>query len=481
MTLRTSSTWGAASAVALFAVAVFFAAGSARSDPWATVVAIEEPFRQVLLEKGTVGAARMMVYGSALTTGGAKIVELVAEGASVTPGDLLLRLDATTLQQSRLRERASLDQAEADLRRAREDLRLEALQSSADLDGARQQIARAETDLASEERGKGQVEVLEARAAAAEADAEAARAATALADLRPMLREGFITKAELERAEQAVRRTGELKALADARLAAMLQYERPAAINRSRAALATARDGLQRESQASSAKLSQRRAAVALAEARVAELTARIRALDEQIARTEVRAGASGLVVYKDLFFGSDRRKPQVGDEVWPNQPVLALPDAATLLVETRVREADLARVTGSARVWIGVDAYPDIRLAGRVALVGALAQEDPAAPGTRFFPLTIQFDTRDDRLRPGMTARLEIEVARLDRAVTVPVETVFSDGGSRYCVVLENGRPVRRPVTVAGENETRSAVSSGLAAGERVLTSDPTESSRRR
>jgi HlyD family secretion protein len=439
-----------------------------------SAIAVEQPFREVLLETGTVGAARMMVYGSTLSSGSTKIIELVPEGTAVRPGDLLVRFDSGGFEQARSREMAALQQAGADLQRAREDLRLELLERDAHVDGARQQIARAETDLASEERGRGEVALMEARSAATEATAEAARARAAVDDLRPLLAAGFMTRAELDRAEQAQRRADDLRALADARLAALVKYERPAAINRSRAALATARDGLGRESQAADARVAQQRAAVAIAEGRVSEIAARVRALEEQIAKTSVRADAPGLVVYRDLFFGSDRRKPQVGDEVWPNQPVIALPDSGSLIIETRVRESDLHRVTSSQRVWVGIDAYPGLRLAATVGLVGSLAAEDPSTAGAKFFPVTVRLAQGDARLRPGMTARVEIEVASLARAVVVPIEAVFGDATLRYCAALENGRVVRRPVTIAAENASSAAIASGLAAGARVLLVDP-------
>jgi len=37
-----------------------------------------------------------------------------------------------------------------------------------------------------------------------------------------------------------------------------------------------------------------------------------------------------------------------VGDEVWPNQPLIALPDTSQLTVDTKVREVDLHRLSGS-------------------------------------------------------------------------------------------------------------------------------------
>ena len=94
----------------------------------------------------------------------------------------------------------------------------------------------------------------------------------------------------------------------------------------------------------------------------------------QQLLRCEVRAEVPGIVVYKEVFFGSEQRKPQVGDQVWANQPLIILPDISRVVVETKVRETDIHKVEKNQRVSIKVEAYPDLALTGEVTLVGTLA-----------------------------------------------------------------------------------------------------------
>jgi HlyD family secretion protein len=184
-------------------------------------------------------------------------------------------------------------------------------------------------------------------------------------------------------------------------------------------------------------------------------------------------------VVHRDLFFGSDHRKPQVGDEVFPNQPLIALPDSSQMVVETRIREVDLHKVSASQRVQVRVDAYPELRLPATVALVGVLAQEDATRAGTKFFPVTVKLSSSDSRLRAGMTARVEIEVSSLPSAIVIPVQALFDEAGQTYVVSIRNGHPERRTVRVKAANESLSAIDGRIAAGERVLLVDPTGAAR--
>jgi HlyD family secretion protein len=393
----------------------------------------------------------------------------------VSRGDLLIRFDVTRFEAEREREQAALRQADADLVHAAEDTRLDALRAQEELDAARQQVANAERVLLNEVSGKGQVAVIEAETTLAEADREFVRAQTNLKDLKPLLDEQFITRAEYERAEQALQHAADQQRLAAARRDAMARFERPAAASRAQSELNAAREALARQAETAAARAAQRRAVVTAAASRVGDIRSRIAVLGDQIDRGSVRADGAGLVVYREIYFGGDRRKPEVGDEVFANQPLVQLPDSSQFVVETRVREIDLHRIAASQQVQVRLDAYPELRLPAVVAMVGALALDDAGRANTKYFPVTVKLAGTDARLRTGMTARVEVEVASLPSALVVPAQAVFDDKAGRYVVVLRRGRAERRRVTLAGENETSAAIATGLSPGDTVLLIDPT------
>ena len=152
------------------------------------------------------------------------------EGTAVAPGDVLVRFDTGAFQLALGEQRAALAQAEADLVRAREELRLEELRVQADAEGADQDLRLAEETLRNDLDGRGRVQIAEAEAAVAETAREVARATRAYDDTRPLLDEGFVTRAELERIEQALRRAEEQHRLARLLHESITRYERPAAL-----------------------------------------------------------------------------------------------------------------------------------------------------------------------------------------------------------------------------------------------------------
>ena len=165
--------------------------------------------------------------------------------------------------------------------------------------------------------------------------------------------------------------------------------------------------------------------------------------------RCEILATVSGLVIYKEVFFGSEKRRVQVGDQVWPNQPLIMLPDLSQMTVETQVRETDIYKVEKNQQVLISVEAYPELTLEGEVSFIGTLAQEDQARRGGKYFTVSILVKKSDPRLRPGMSARVELLVERLEKAHYVPLEAVFVRGGRHYVYVMRGRSPEVQEVLV--------------------------------
>jgi HlyD family secretion protein len=466
---------GAASLAMVFlASAALFVVPRPAAPPGRTATVREGTFRETLVEPGTLSSSRLLLYGSSIAGVQVKIVEIAPESQVVKPGDVLVRFDSTTFEQNLAREEASLRQAQSELLRAREELRIERLRLQGESAQAHQQVQYAQAEVANQTDGKGRVQQAELEAAEADAARELQTAKAQYEDMQPLLARGFITRLELDRAEQGWKRAEEQLRLAQLRREAMAGFERPAATARSKAELDAAQEDLVRQQESARARISEHEAAVGIAQSRIDEIAARATLLRDQIARCVVRSEAAGMVVYRELYFGNDRRKPQVGDEVWSNQPLIALPDTAQLTVETRIREVDLHHVRVGGPVAVTLPAYPDLAIDGSISLVGALAEPDATRAESKFFPVTVALHSEDPRLRTGMTARVSIEVASLPRATLAPVQAIFDVDGRPSVFVLAGKRPEARQVEIVAENNHEAAIADGVAPGDVVLLADP-------
>ncbi|HEV7501396.1 MAG TPA: hypothetical protein VGQ33_15385, partial [Vicinamibacteria bacterium] len=344
-----------AAAVIAAAAFVFVGAAYLLRDPIppgiATVVVEEAPFDISVVESGTLQALRSVTYASTIQSNQAKIIAMVPEGKLVQKGDMLLLFDGAPFEEEIRRSQGQLSLAEADVQKAQQDLKLQSIQNQEELAAAKQKVERSRLELADVSEGKGRLREAEATAAVGNAERDLEKAVGAHDDLKPLLAEGFITKQELDRAAQAVSRAREELELAKRRNDALVRFGRPLELSQAEAEASLTRESARQLEASASYRLEQKRSAIAAAESRITEATAKLGLAKQQLARTEVRADVPGIVVYKDVFFGSEQRKPQVGDQVWANQPLLILPDISKMVVETKVRETDIHKVEKNQNV----------------------------------------------------------------------------------------------------------------------------------
>jgi len=184
-----------------------------------------------------------------------------------------------------------------------------------------------------------------------------------------------------------------------------------------------------------------------------------------ELKRAVLAAPIAGTVMSLDL---------RVGEIVNANQPVIVLGDLAALEVTVNLDEAGVARVTEGMAAEVRADALSDVVLSGQVIDV-ALKAEDPS--GVVLFPVTVSLSESDARLRPGMTAEVEILVAGHNDALIVPLRAVHSEGESVYVERVVGGQTQRVPVTLGLVTETEAEIVDGLNEGDLVqLVSLPVE-----
>jgi RND family efflux transporter MFP subunit len=184
-------------------------------------------------------------------------------------------------------------------------------------------------------------------------------------------------------------------------------------------------------------------------------------------------APIGGLVVYKEIWNGGGRSKLKVGDTPWPGMELMEIPDLSRMMVQTRVNEVDIQRVSVGQRVEVRIDALADSVYVGEISRVATLAQREGESE-VKSFEVEIHLASSDDRLRPGMTAACSILTARIEDAISVPLDAVFDDEGASI-VYLSNSE--RRVVELGIRNDDRVIVNAGLAAGQAILLRDPSSS----
>jgi HlyD family secretion protein len=403
------------------------------------------------------------------------IIYMVPEGTSVKKGDLLVRFDPAKYQAGLEESQAALRVTQADQRKAEKDLEANRERLLAEIARFEAEVRIAELDLADLKR-----KPLPADLENAKMEVEKAKVAFDIAEKRrtilpELVKKGFVTQASYEEAEQ-----GFFKAKADLQ-AAQYNLTRVAAgatqqelergsirLEQTKVGLERARSGMKMQLQSFEADIERQKANVQRAKSLIE--TARVR-----LQYTELTAPKDGLVVYATVNSTSSE-KIQLGTIPFEGQPLMYLPDLSTMVVDAEVNEIDIGKVTVGSPVEVRPEAYPGIVFHGRVLKIGALAKLKSSASGTaagvKVFDVTAQIVEKDERLRPGLSAALDIIVERREDAVSIPLSAVVTRGDSHFIYISNDGKIEERKVVLGLSNEHSVFVQEGVREGERVIQS---------
>lgn len=225
--------------------------------------------------------------------------------------------------------------------------------------------------------------------------------------------------------------------------------------------------------------MAQAQARLSNAEEDVVESREDVQRRSKQVAACTIRAPAPGLVVYGtsgEPWRERQRGPVQEGGKVYQRQTIITLPNTAEMIVEIRVHETSVDKVRPGQRATIIVDAFPDKTFQGEVLKVAPLpdSQQGYLNPDVKVYTTKVSIEGSHDSVRPGMSAKVEILVEKLDDVLIVPVQAVAIREGKKLCYVMVSDTPQPRVVSTGAFNDIFVEIISGLEEGEQVLLNPP-------
>ncbi len=163
----------------------------------------------------------------------------------------------------------------------------------------------------------------------------------------------------------------------------------------------------------------------------------------------------------------SGLRRVSPGEYVAVGQALASLEAVTELKVDFRLPESALSDLRPGQALTVELDAFPGETYAGELYAV-----EPRIADDTRSVGLRARLDNPDRRLRPGLFARVRLEVGTPQPTLTIPEQAVFPRGGQQLVYVIEDGRAIQREIQIGQRSSGQVAVLSGLTAGAQIVTS---------
>ncbi|WP_010585638.1 efflux RND transporter periplasmic adaptor subunit [Schlesneria paludicola] len=368
---------------------------------------------------------------------GVRILELVAEGTLVNPGDVVISLDDSTIKKDLNAQRITVNTVEAAYSKAKNEL--------AAARQAREEYEKG-TFVQDEQKLQSELFVAEEQSRRAKATYEYGR---------KMRARGFITDSQLEGELFSVKRYDKDRDAATTKLMVLREYTKPKTLIKHESDIKT------------------NEAAEFAEKAKYEIELAKLAKLEEQLEKCVIKATTTGQVVYnnQDRWRG-DEYFVRKGNRVRERQVLVKLPDIGQMQVKAKIGEARVDRVKPGMEAIIRVEAMRGSELKGIVKTVSAYASDEMwYNPNTKEYDAIITITDPPATLKPGMTSQVAIRVETQQDVLQVPVQSVVERTGKHYSIVREqDGKLSLRELSIGSSNEKFIIVKEGLGRDDEVV-----------
>ncbi len=398
-----------------------------------------------------------------------KIEEMIPEGTLVEADQVVVRLDPSDLNNQLAQKKISVTQAQAAAKAAEEELKIQRNLAESAVAEAMLEVTLAELDRKKYMEGEYQVELNDLRGSIALAETDLQEAEDMVTHFEMLVRKGFRSREQLEAKQQAVERA---KFNLDRDREKLLVLERFTKERKEVELTAKAEEAvreLERIRSSNAAAVTKAETDLEVARATAQLELQQLQKIEEQLRRCDVRAPIAGTLIYaKD-----NNKKVELGAPIHFKQKLFSLPDLTELHVWAFIHESEIQQVELGMQAEIRVDAFPDLLLNGEVIDISTYydATRHWMSGGVKEYATQVAIRDWPDgiALKPGMTARVTIQIGELSRGVIVPVAAIAMDG--EQCVGYRQSEDgfQRVPLTIGNNTEDYVEVLSGLNPGDRV------------
>ncbi|MCS7171855.1 MAG: efflux RND transporter periplasmic adaptor subunit [Armatimonadetes bacterium] len=402
-------------------------------------------------------AVRATYVGEVQATGNADVLPRISgvvqevrvrEADLVRPDQVLVVLDPRELRYQVEQARAAVRTQEVAVEQAHaavQTQRMQVEQARASLQTQRARLAQLLAGPPPEQIRQAEEQVQQARAAVEYSRAQLRRT-------EELFQQGFVAQQAVDAARTDLTVQEARLRAAEEQLKLLRQGPSPEEVEVARSQVRQTEAALrQAEAQLQQAWVALRHARSVLAQTR-----ASLQQAESLLGERMVRAPVSGVVASRSV---------DPGDSVTPTTRLVQLVRLSPVEVVFSVPERDLRRIRPGMEVVVRVDAFPGRAFSGRVSRMGPVL-----SPETRTATVRVEVPNADLALRPGMTARVELVLARRERVVTVPLHAVVEGNRTRVLFVVEGGMARARAVELGISDGERVEVVRGVRAGEPVV-----------
>ncbi len=366
-----------------------------------------------------------------LVQGGSTVLWVIETGTLVQPGDELVRLDQSKIEDKILQQRIVYETALANKITAESDVAVAEISITEYLEGSYR-----------EERSLVEKEIFEAEQSLRKTELSYDSAVRLTA-------KGVLKGLQLEGEKFAVDSSKKDLELKKTKLLSLEKYSKEKMLQQLRSTL-----------RAAQAKLASFEASLELEKTRLDREK-------KQLENCIIKADTSGMVIFPSMAAWKDTPDITEGAAVREQQTLLIIPDVTKMQVKVGIHESkvDRLKVGMPAKVQL-----QDLILDGEVSEIAEVTR-----PAGWWTGNLVKYDTKiaikpHAGLKPGMSAVVDVVLANHENVITIPVASIVESKEGFSCWVQTADGVKQRLLRLGDTNDEFSVVQDGLAEGDKVV-----------
>ncbi len=363
--------------------------------------------------------------------GGSTVLWVIETGTLVKPGDVLVELDRSQIEDKVLQQQIEYETALANK-----------LISESDFAVAKISIREYDEGTFKSDREAIEKEIFDAQQKVKKAELSL-QSATRLAA------KGIFRGTQLDGEQFSLDSAAKELQLARTKLKALDEFTRPKTLQE-----------LESKLKAAEAKLAADQANLELE-------TQRLKREKEQLENCTIRSTGYGLVIFPSAAAWKDTPDIEEGAVVREQQTLLMIPDLNKMQVKVGIHESKVDRLKPGMKA--------KVQIQGNVfdGVVDSIAEV--TRPAGWWTGNMVKYDTivkldSPSGLKPGMSAIAEIVLADHRDVLAIPVACVVEVNDKHYCWVQRDGEVLNRLVKIGDTNDEFIEIKSGLLSGDEVV-----------
>jgi RND family efflux transporter MFP subunit len=204
-------------------------------------------------------------------------------------------------------------------------------------------------------------------------------------------------------------------------------------------------------------------AAIAVAQAQISSTQTQVATIQTQISNQSIIAPVDGVITQVNV---------EIGEQSSSANPIIQMQSNADFEINTDIAETDIDKIKIGDKAIVTFDAFTKDK-----KLTGTVVEIDPSATaiqGVIYYKTKVILDAQDNKVKPGMTANLEIITAEKKDVLAVPNPAVkTNDQEEKYVDILTNTETFTtesKTIKTGLRGNTHTEITEGLTGGESII-----------